>query len=153
MMTTKLVWVLAVVLGCGAMVGCEGPGGAPCIPCIEASRQVDETPMETVTGTIHLLQDRPLSPEARVIVKLSDVSLQDVAAKTVAQQVVQPGDMKPPYPFELKYDPTKIDPRNTYAVGVRIEDGGKLIFINTKAYHVITRDAPTELEVTVDPIR
>ena len=61
--------------------------------------------------------------------------------------------MRAPFPFELKYDPTKIDPRNTYAVGVRIEDDGKLVFVNTQAYHVITRHAPTQLDVTVDPVK
>ena len=152
-MTTKWISILTVVVLSVAMIGCAPQGDELCLPCIEASQPVEKPPMDKVTGNIHLLQKIALSPDAQVIVKLSDVSLQDVAATVIAQQVIQPGDMQQPYPFELEYDPTQIDPRNTYAVGVRIEDRGKLMFINTRAYHVITRDAPTELDITVDPVK
>ncbi len=47
------------------------------------------------------------------------------------------------FPFEVKFDPAEIDPRHTYAVTARISDpGGRLLFINTTAHHVITRDNP-----------
>ena len=55
-----------------------------------------------------------------------DISKQDVPAETIAEQTItDPGQV--PIPFELWYDPAKIDSRITYAVQARIERGGKLL--------------------------
>jgi ecotin len=107
---------------------------------------------ETVSGTVYYLQRRALPPGASVEVKLVDISKQDVPAVTIAEQKISnPGQV--PIPFELRYDPAKIDSRMTYAVQARIERGGRLLFISTGVFPVITRGNPTHVEVKVDPIK
>jgi len=103
-----------------------------------------------VAGTITYLQRIALPEDAVVSIKLSDVSLADVAAITIGEQTISnPGQV--PIPFEVYYDPDDIDPRFTYAIQVRIEDGsGKLLFINTTSYPVLTRGNPSILEVLVE---
>jgi len=96
-----------------------------------------------VTGTVTYRERMVLPPTARVIVELQDVSLADAPAKIIATQTIDPAGKAPPYPFELTYDPSKIDERYTYAVRATIRDGDKLLFTSTQAYLVITRGNPT----------
>ena len=59
-----------------------------------------------------------------------------------------------PINFEATYNAQAIDPRHTYGLGVRITDSqGKLLFINTTAYNVLTQGNPTyDVEVVVEPV-
>ena len=135
------------------------PTDTPAPPATDADEQAppgdeQDTPaVASVTGTVFYRQRIALTPDAVVTVKLADVSLQDVAAVIITEQVIHPAGKQVPFAFQLDYDPAEIDPAHTYAVQVRIEDGGRLMFINTSAYHVITRDNPTEVDVMVDMVR
>jgi len=62
------------------------------------------------------------------------------------------GDGQVPFPFEIPYDPTTINPRNSYAMQARITVNGQLRFITTSRYAVITKGNPTTLEVIVEPV-
>ena len=154
-----MIRILLIGLVCVAIGGCqdkvssddETAARAPQTTSVEKLTPPAET--ASVTGAVTYRQRIALSPEAVIIVKLSDVSLQDVAATVITEQVIRPQGRQVPIPFQLDYDPAQIDPRNTYAVGVRIEEDGRLMFINTSAYHVITRGAPTEVEVVVEMVR
>ena len=105
-----------------------------------------------VSGKVFYLQRIALPPDASLEVKLVDISNQDVPAVTIADdKITNPGQV--PIPFELQYDPDKIDPRMTYAVQARIEQDGKLLFISTQVFPVITRGKSTTVEVKVDPVK
>ena len=105
-----------------------------------------------VSGKVFYLQRIALPPDASLEVKLVDISKQDVPAVTIAEQkITTPGQI--PIPFELQYDPDKIDYRMTYAVQARIEQDGKLLFISTQVFPVITRGNSTSVEVKVDPVK
>jgi len=104
----------------------------------------------TVTGTITYSEEIALPAGGVVVtVKIEDVSRADAPAVTIGQQVLEnPGQV--PIPFEVEYNPADIDERYVYALRVRIEVNGKLWFINTSRYAVITRGNPTNnIEVTV----
>ena len=105
-----------------------------------------------VIGTVTYLQRIALPEDAVVEVKLSDVSLADAPSVTIGEQIIiTPGQV--PISFEVTYDPAEIDPRHTYAIQVRINDGtGELLFINTSAYNVITQGNPSNVEVIVEPV-
>ena len=92
-----------------------------------------------VTGSVTYRERIALPPTARVEVRLLDVSLQDVAAKTIAEQSI-PVTHQVPIPFELVYDSTVIDERYTYAVRATIYDGDKMLFTTDTHYGVLTRD-------------
>ena len=108
-----------------------------------------DTPVTSkVTGTITYRERIALSPDAVVEVKLSDVSLMDVAAITIEEQVISnPGQV--PIEFEIEYDPDEIDERFTYAIQVRITENGNLLFINDTAYDVITRNNPDHVDMVL----
>jgi len=86
-----------------------------------------------------------------VTVRIEDVSKADTIAEVIGEQVIQTEGAQVPIPFEVAYDPDKIDETHSYSLRVRIEDGnGKLLFINDTSVPVITRGNPTQdIEVVV----
>lgn len=127
---------------------------------IAALHGCDSTPTATdphtpsVTGTV-IYQEQITLPSnavwssAAANIELQDVSLQDVPATTISTLIID-DPVEVPFPFEIKYDRTIIDPTHTYAVNVRIRVNGELWFINTKAYYVITRGNPDHVDVVVE---
>ena len=105
----------------------------------------------TVTGTITYLEKIALPAEGVVItVKIEDVSRADAPAVTIGQQVIENPGHQVPIPFEIEYNPSDIDERYVYALRARIEVDGKLWFINTSRYAVITRgNSTSNIEVIV----
>ena len=105
----------------------------------------------TVTGTIPYVEKIALPSEGVVVtVKIEDVSRADAPAVTIGQQVIENPEQQVPIPFEIEYNPADIDERYVYALRARIEVDGKLWFINTSRYAVITRGNPTsDIELTV----
>lgn len=102
-----------------------------------------------VTGTVTYLQRIALPPTATVRVQLVDVSRADAAATVIGEQTIKADGRQPPFAFAIPYDPARIDPRYTYAVAARIEDAGKLLFISDRRHEVITRGAPTTVDLVL----
>ena len=92
----------------------------------------------TVTGTVIYRERIALPPDAVLRVQLRDVSLMDVAAVVIAEQVITPAHALP-IPFVLHYDPNEIDERMTYSVFASIRSGERLLFISDRSYPVLTR--------------
>jgi putative lipoprotein len=104
----------------------------------------------TVSGTITYRERIALPNTAVVFVRIEDVSIADVSAKIMGEQIItNPGQV--PIPFEVEYDPNQIQENHTYNLRVRIEDdNGNLLFISDTHTPIITRGAPTEnVEVVV----
>jgi putative lipoprotein len=80
-----------------------------------------------VTGSVTYRERIALTPGARVEVKLLDVSLQDVAARVIAEQTIEVTHQVP-ISFSLVYDPAEIDARLSYAVRATIFNGDKMLF-------------------------
>ena len=53
--------------------------------------------------------------------------------------------------MSLPADAARIDPRHTYALRVRIEDGGRLMWINTERVR-LRLDGSDRIRVRVDPV-
>ena len=117
--------VLAFVL-----VACAAPGQQASSPAPGLSGKV--------TGTVTYRERIALPPDAVVEVALLDVSRMDVAATTLAQQVIVP-KQQVPIPFALDYDPAAIDMRMSYAVRATIRRGDALLFVTDQNYPVLTR--------------
>ena len=108
----------------------------------------------TITGVVNYHQPIALPDDAVVTVQIQDVSLMDVAAKVIGEQVIETDGAQVPIPYEVHYDPGEIDDRHTYSMSARIEGStGKLLFISDMSIPVITRDNPTkDVEIVVIPI-
>ena len=111
-----------------------------------------EKSMTQVTGTVTYRERIALPPTAVVTVRLVDVSRADAPALVLGEQVIQASGKQVPFAFELSYDPAKIEGNHTYAVQARIEDDGKLRFINDTRYAVITGGAPTHVDMVLKAV-
>jgi putative lipoprotein len=104
-----------------------------------------------ITGTITYRERVRLRPAFRLTVRLQDVSRADAPAILLGEDSYRVADRQVPLPFAIPYDPEAIDPRFTYSVSARIEDGrGKLRFISDTVCPVITRGNPVaDIEIIV----
>jgi len=104
----------------------------------------------TVAGEVYYRQRIALPPAAELYVAVEDVSRMDVAAVVMAATRVSPAGQVP-IAFELQIDASRADPRHTYAIRARIEEGGRLLWINT--VHIPVRlDGSDVLRVRVDQV-
>jgi putative lipoprotein len=101
-----------------------------------------------VTGTVTYRERIALPPDAVVQVQLLDVSLMDVSAKLLAEQIIKP-QHQVPIPFKLVYRPGDIDERMTYAVRATISNGDKLLFVTDRSYPVLTRGRPEYVDLVL----
>lgn len=107
-----------------ALAGCQTPTtGSTSVPST-SSEQV------TLSGNAAYRERIALPPDARLTVRISDVSRMDVAAPVIAETTVASEGRQVPLPFSLSYDRAKIDPRGRYSVSARITDAaGQLLWI------------------------
>lgn len=106
-----------------------------------------------LTGTISYRQRIALTPAAVVEVKLLDVSRADAPSEAIAKQVIKPAGRQVPIAFELLYDARRIEESHRYVLQVRILERGRLRFINSQAYPVITGGHHNSVNVIVQPVR
>ena len=104
-------------------------------------------PNASVSGSVTYRERLALSPGAKLVVELRDVSYQDAAAPLIARQTINdPGQV--PITFKVEYNRDDIDSRNIYGISARIiESDGRLGFINDTAYDVITRGKPNKVDM------
>lgn len=102
-----------------------------------------------VTGSVTYRERIALPPAAVVNVRLVDVSRADAPSELLAEQVIAASGRQVPIAFALAYDPSRIIAAHTYAVQVRIEDAGRLLFISDTHHPVITRGQPHHVDVVV----
>lgn len=119
--------LVSLVAGCG--VG--GGGGAK------------------VTGTVTYLQSITLPPDAELLVKLEDVSLQDAPAGVIAEQTIPVGGQQSPLAFALEYKRRVIEESHSYSIRAEILVGGETRFVSGQSYPVLTHGAPDSANVVV----
>jgi len=119
------------------------------VGCATGGTHVSQTADKggVVRGTVTYRERMALPADAIVEVRLSDVSRQDIAAPVIAETTVLPEGRQVPLPFELRYDPSRIQPDRTYAVRATIRSTGRMIFTTDAAYHVITKGNPTQADL------
>ena len=94
-----------------------------------------------------------MPPNAVIEVKLQDVSKADAPATVIAEQKISAEGKQVPIPFELKFDPAKIDPKGRYTVSARITVNGQLRFVSDQAHPVLAHgNAASGVEIVVKPV-
>ena len=101
----------------------------------------------TVSGSVSYLQRIALPPTAVIQVQLLDDSPADAHSKIVIEEAITLGDRQVPVPFELKFDPSTIDPKHSYSINATILVDGNPRFVTDGAHPVLTRGAPSHVEL------
>jgi putative lipoprotein len=89
-----------------------------------------ENDMGVIRGQVVYRERMMLPPGANIEVQLQDISRADALA-TVMSSVMLKAEGGPPYPFEIEYDPSRIDDRMRYALRATISSGNRLLFTST----------------------
>ncbi len=101
----------------------------------------------SVSGTITLREAHDLSNEAKVDIRVIDVT----QPTTPLAQTSIPNANHPPISFNLPIDPKTVDPKRTYSVDVILTDGERR-YMPVLQYPVLTNRAPSaNIQVTVAP--
>lgn len=106
----------------------------------------------TVSGTVSYMMRITLPRSAIIEVQLLDVSRADAPATVLAEEKITLGDRQVPVPFELKFDPGKIDPKHMYSVNARILVDSQLRFISDQLHAVLTQGNPARVELMVKQV-
>ncbi|BDM21323.1 YbaY family lipoprotein [Pseudomonas sp. LRP2-20] len=109
------------------------------------------TQMKTFDVEIVSSGDSTLPPSGQVQLSLLDVSLADAPAISLADLRLHCGGLMP-INLQLTFDSSQIDPRHRYALSVRIEKDGQLLYINTRHHPIKPDTALGTQRVTVDKI-
>jgi heat shock protein HslJ len=75
------------------------------------------------------------------------VSPMNLAVPVIAETTVLPEGRQVPIPFELRYDPSRLDPGHTYGIRAAIRSGGRLMFTTDAPYPVITQGNPMQVDL------
>ncbi len=104
-----------------------------------------QAPVPTsVTGTVSLKTPIPLSPAAHLKLQLVNVTLKPSVA--VAQSSTPISAV--PAPFNLAFEPGKIDQNAFYVLEASIADGERN-FVAPRQYPVVTKGAPAKVDVVL----
>jgi len=98
-------------------------------------------------GSVGYRERVALPPDAVVEVWLVDVSPLILPLALIAETTVPSQGRQVPIPFELRYDPRKIQPDHIYGVKAAIRSAGQILFATTTAHHVITQGNPSQVEL------
>ncbi len=131
-------WLLRAALPMAAMVGAAGLVG-----CASTENNVE------INGSVWFRERLALPPESVLTVQVQDVSRMDVAAEVLGEMTVSVQSVPKDFSFVFKRDQFK--PGHTYAVGARIRQGDKLLFINTQSY-TVDLNQPTGMSVMLEKV-
>ena len=137
----------AVALATAALACQDRTPPAPAAPTSETPVCPPACPA-SVTGTLTYRESAALPPGAVVKIRLEDVSIADAPSVLIAERVIaNPGQI--PIPFEIGYDPARIDDRRSYALQATITQGDTLLFINDTVYSVLTWGNPNSADMSL----
>ena len=118
-MKTRVRGVLLAAIGIPIILLGLAACGSDSIPADATSEVVSgHSPNASVTGTVTYRERLALSPDAKLVVELRDVSYADAAAPLIARQTISdPGQV--PIGFKVEYNRDDIDSRNTYSISAQ----------------------------------
>nr|MBA2378990.1 YbaY family lipoprotein [Blastocatellia bacterium] len=106
-----------------------------------------ETQDNVISGTVTYRPRMALPSSATLVVRLVDVSRQDVSAPVIAEQRIETGGAQIPFSFDLTYDRSRIQERNRYAIRAEILDGGRLLYTTDVVRPVLTQGNPRVVDL------
>lgn len=106
-------------------------------------------PPERVSGTVAHAQPEALPADARIQVLLEEIGPGEQPPKVVAERSFEPRGAAP-HPFELRFNPARIDAGRRYALRARITDaGGRLLWTSAVPHWVLTHGYPDRADLQV----
>jgi heat shock protein HslJ len=125
------VLVPLVLFGCGGAIPFMSPAGDSGV----------------VKGTVSYRERTALPPDSILVLALTDTTPVIMTTPIVAETVVRFDGRQPPIPFELAFDPGRINRDHNYGVRAAIRSGQRVLFETAGSYPVITRGNPRQVDI------
>lgn len=101
-----------------------------------------------ISGSVSYRQRIALPPDAILTIKIQDTSRADAKALTLAEQTIELAGQQVPIAFNLVVDRDLIGKKRArITLAARIEQHGKLLFINDKSYPVKLVDGKSHVDM------
>lgn len=139
----RMVWSL-MSLAALALAGCNGSG----MPGHNGTDTAAATTASTVSGTITVRGQQAVSPDAKLVVSLVDVSSNQAGAPPLASKSIAPVQF--PQSFELQFNPADVSPADLYVVQAQLTDGERNYKMALQA-PVLTKGAPNQVSIELVP--
>ncbi len=81
-----------------------------------------------------------------------DVTPGIVAAAILAETRIEAGEARPPIPYKLRYDPSRVYADHDYGIKALIQSGGQTLFEMPNDFRVLTKGHPTRVELWVKKV-
>jgi len=141
----RMVWSLMSVAAL-ALAGCNG-SHAP--EQGNSDNAAATAKANVISGTITVRGDSAVSPDAKLVVNLVDVSSTDQAgAAPLASKTIAPVQF--PQSFELTFNPADVNPADLYVVKADLTDGERHYKMALQA-PVLTKGAPSQVSIELMP--
>jgi len=135
-----MVWSLMSVAAL-ALAGCNSSNA----PEQGSDNAAAAAKANTVSGTVAVRGGGTVSPEAKLVVNLVDVSSTDQAdAAPLASKTIAPVQF--PQSFELNFNPADVNPADLYVVKAELSDGERQYKMALQA-PVLTKGAPNQVSI------
>ena len=134
----SLLAAVTVALSACSMFSHHAKGDASSASTTQPAAPVNQTLMKSLVGDIRYELPQPVPADAYLLVTLDDVSKQDVAARRISETRIEPVGASP-VDFLLTYDPADLRDGVDFAIGVRLQQGDKLLAINDTRTSVLGR--------------
>ena len=108
-------------------------------------------PQNAVIGEVTYRERIALPPDAIVRVRLEAAAEPERPPRRLAEVTVPTGGKQVPIPFTLTYEAAKILPNKRYEVRATISSGDQVLFASRGRYPVITKGAPSKVQILVEP--
>ncbi|SEJ26910.1 DUF1481 domain-containing protein [Frateuria terrea] len=136
----RMVWSLMSVAAL-ALAGCNSSNA----PEQGSDNAAAAAKANTVSGTVAVRGGGTVSPEAKLVVNLVDVSSTDQADATpLASKTIAPVQF--PQSFELNFNPADVNPADLYVVKAELSDGERQYKMALQA-PVLTKGAPNQVSI------
>lgn len=123
-------------------------GLTACATTPPAAEPSTPTGAVTLAGAAVYRERVALPPDARLSVRISDVSLMDAPSPVIAETETATGGKQVPLPFSLVYDSARIRKGGRYSVSAQITDGtGRLLWITDTHHDLPARGQTIELRL------
>ena len=126
-----------------ALLGAAAPAGTAVAE--------DAGAKSTITGSVVYRERTALPPDAVVRVRLEVAAAPERPAKRVSEVTIPAEGRQVPIPFELPYSAADIQPQQRYFVRATISSGSRMLFVSRTPYAVLTKGAPSKVEILVQP--
>lgn len=102
-----------------------------------------------VRGSVTYRERIALPPDARLALRIEDVSLADAPAEVIAEKTIAVAQQVP-IPFAIKADPASLQPGRSYAIRATLSAGGEALFVTATRYAVFAPDWPEQVDMVLE---